>query len=373
MKTNPKNERIKRAYFRYLKEARQQGEQSVDAVAAALDRFEDHTKRRDFSAFHVEQAVSFKAKLAQQRNGRTKELLSKSTQVHMLASLKAFLTWLAGQPGYKSRIAYSDAEYFNASFKDTAIARADRGVIGPTVEQVRYVLSTMPDRSDIEKRNRAVLAFAMLTGARDNAIASLKLKHLDVPGGKVIQDAREVRTKAAKTITTWFFPVGEDIRAIVGEWALFLRRDRLWSEDDPLFPKTKVIVGRSGYEAAGLKRENWSTAAPIRAVFRQAFSAADLPCFNPHSLRNTLARLGEQACRNPEELKAWSQNLGHESVLTTLRSYGQVDRHRQADIMAGLASRVARGDSDEDSVESLSKRLAEKLSRVTAGERRPNP
>jgi len=64
--------------------------------------------------------------------------------------------------------------------------------------------------TDIELRNRAVMAFTLLTGARDGAIASPKLKHVDVLEGKVVQDAREVRTKFSKTFTTWFFPVGED-------------------------------------------------------------------------------------------------------------------------------------------------------------------
>ena len=46
---NPENERIKRAYFVYLKEARRLGEHSVDCAAAALAKFEDYTKFRDFT------------------------------------------------------------------------------------------------------------------------------------------------------------------------------------------------------------------------------------------------------------------------------------------------------------------------------------
>ena len=43
-KHNAVNERIKREYFTYLKEAKRQSEASVDAVAAALARFEAHTR-----------------------------------------------------------------------------------------------------------------------------------------------------------------------------------------------------------------------------------------------------------------------------------------------------------------------------------------
>ena len=57
---------------------------------------------------------------------------------------------------------------------------------------------------------------------------------------------------------------------------------------------------------------------------------------NPHSLRKTLSQLGERICRTPEEFKAWSQNLGHENVLTTFTSYGEVSLHRQAELLKGL-------------------------------------
>ena len=94
------------------------------------------------------------------------------------------------------------------------------------------------------------------------------------------------------------------------------------------------------FAAAGLDRKHWSNAGPIRTIFKGAFTAAGLPYFNPHSFRKTLALLGGQKCKTPEEYKAWSQNLGHEDVLTTFRSYGDVSSYRQAEIIrsfGGLA------------------------------------
>jgi hypothetical protein len=49
-----------------------------------------------------------------------------------------------------------------------------------------------------------------------------------------------------------------------------------------------------------------------------------------------LALLDGHICNSPEEYKAWSQNLGHENVLTTFSSYGDVARHRQAEIIRAL-------------------------------------
>jgi integrase len=195
----------------------------------------------------------------------------------------------------------------------------------------------MPATTEIERRDRALVAFTILTGARDGAIASLKLKHVDIDQGRVDQDARQVKTKFSKSFTTWFFPVGDDIRQIVVDWVNYLRREKLWGLDDPLFPATKIVVGNSRhFEASGLDRKHWSGAGPIRDIFKRAFAAAGLPYFNPHSFRKTLALLGGQICKSPEEYKAWSQNLGHENVLTTFSSYGDVARHRQAEIIRAL-------------------------------------
>lgn len=206
--------------------------------------------------------------------------------------------------------------YFNLSEKDTRVATARREKIVPTLEQIKHVLELMPTNTAIEKRNRSIIAFTILTGARDSAIASMKLKHVDLFVGSVFQDAREVKTKFSKTFTTFFFPVDDDIRQIVYDWVTYLREVLFFGNDDPLFPKTTIIQGDDMvFERSGLTREHWRTATTIRAIFHEAFAMAGLPYFNPHSFRNTLANLGEKICRTPEDFKAWSQNLGHESVM----------------------------------------------------------
>ena len=173
--------------------------------------------------------------------------------------LKRFFVWLAGQPGYKSRISYSDAEYFNLSAKETRIAKAPRPARIPTLEQIRHVIHTMPASTEIERRDRALIAFTILTGARDGAIASFKLEHIDINSAKIDQDAREVRTKFSKSFVTTFFPVGDDFRAVVAAWVAYLRTEKLWGLRDPLFPATKVAVGDNlRFAATGLDRKHWS-------------------------------------------------------------------------------------------------------------------
>jgi len=338
-KYNSENERIKRKYLIFLKEAKRQNEASIDAVAKALSRFDEYNKFNNFKRFHFEQAVGFKDHLAKQDNRRTGQKLSKATLNSTLRQLKDFFQWLSQETGYKSRINYTDAEYFNLSEKDTRIATAKRQKPVPTIEQIKHVIESMAVNTAIEQRNRALIAFILLTGSRDSAVASMKLKHVDLIVGSVYQDAREVKTKFSKTFTTYFFPVGDEIQQIVIDWVGFLKDKLLYGNDDPLFPQTKVGQSEERrFEPCGLKREHWSNASPIRKIFKDAFENAGLDYFNPHSFRNTLVAIGQKRCQTPEEFKAWSQNLGHEKVLTTLYSYGDVQPERQGEIIQKLGN-----------------------------------
>jgi integrase len=339
-KHNANNERMKRRYYEYLKDAKGQSEQTVDATAKALSRFEEHSGWRDFKAFHYQQAVAFKNHLFGKRAQLSGEKLSKATLHATLANLKRFFQWLSDKPGYKSKFQYSDADYFSLSDKDVRIATAKREQKAPTLVQVRHVIAMMPNESETDRRNRTLVAFTLLTGARDSAIASIKLKHVDMQTGCIFQDARDVRTKFSKTFTSYFFPVGVDIRAIVEDWVLYLRNTKLWSNDAPLFPATQVLFNPTSrqFEATGIGNKGWSSTGPIRAIFQEAFGNAGLPYFNPHSFRNTLVQLGESICRSPEDFKAWSQNLGHEKVLTTFFSYGEVAQNRQGEIIQALGN-----------------------------------
>jgi hypothetical protein len=57
---------------------------------------------------------------------------------------RIFFPLAAEQPGYRSRIRYSDADYFRLSEKDTRIAKATRPRPVPTSEQIESVLERSP-------------------------------------------------------------------------------------------------------------------------------------------------------------------------------------------------------------------------------------
>ena len=65
----------------------------------------------------------------------------------------------------------------------------------------------------------------------------------------------------------------------------------------------------------------------------------------------------------PEDFKAWSQNLGHEGVLTTFYSYGEVQPQRQSDIFQRLkkSAEVSKSEGPEFMKEATAGQLLEML------------
>lgn len=336
-KHNAENERVKRDYLRWLKGSQGRSEQTLDIAAAAINRFEAQTGYRPFKSFRRDQAINFKEHLGTARHAVTGKPLAKATTYGTLKSVQAFFEWLSREPGYRSHVHISDAAYFRPTDNDARIATARRDRPAPSLEQVQHVLSRMPIDTTVQRRDRAVVGLILLTGARDAAVASLRIKHLDLDRRQLIQDAREVKTKRAKTFTTTFFPVGDVAVEAVATWVAELKTDLLYGPDDPLFPATKNGLDEAGlFAPVGVERSFWSTAAPIRELFRRAFLGAGLPYYGPHSLRRTLTALAYDLNLGTRDLKAWSQNLGHESVLTTLGSYGTLSPSEQSSAILSI-------------------------------------
>ena len=338
-KINEENERIKRRYAQHLKEARGRDQKSVEKIMAAILKFENCIGYKSFKLFNIEQAISFKRKLETTKNARTGKPLSVATIDGTLRAVKGFVHWLAGQPGYKSRISYSDSDYFRVSAKDARIAHANRNAPHPTMEQALHAFNQMPNGTDIEKRNKAMFAFLMLSGARDGAIVSLRLKHIDLVDGCVYQDARDVNTKNSKTFTTWFLPVDPAYRECFETWVNILRNEKLYGHEDALFPKPEMGLAKGGgFAVMGLSRDTYANTAKFCNVIKQAFISAGLPAFAPHSFRKTLVKYFDQICQTREQFKALTLNIGHDSVITSILSYMPIPVERQKELIKGMGA-----------------------------------
>lgn len=340
---NEKNERLKRQFMEYRKYARQLSDKTLDRELAALERFDVWNERKDFAKFHRAWAMGFRDHLERTKTAKGKPL-GKSSVRAILATMREFTLWLSQQDGFRSRVRAADAEYFNLSRRDEAEARAAPTRPAPSVKQAKRALGSMPAVTPREMRDKALFGLLCLTGIRISALISLRIKHVDLEDKSVTQNPREVATKFGKSMHTFFAKGFPEAEAALRVWITHLEDVALYGPDDPLFPATAISAqANTGFKAEGFTRKPWKSTESARKIVNAAFIAVGLPTFGPHAFRHMLARHAAKNCNSVAEIVATSQNLGHTDVLTTLRSYGQIDRDRMRELITG--------ESDDDVLE----------------------
>ena len=221
-------------YQVYLLEGKGRNEKTVDAILRHIWKFSELCGHVDFRCVDIDQIVRYKTRLqAIEHDG---EGLSASTIVHALADVRGFFKWLRKQAAYEE-IAEDLLDYFSASRQLVQIANAPVEKTYPTHEDVVTVVEAMPTQTFIDRRNRALISFAYLTGVRVGALITLRLKHVDPDRRMVKQYAvDQVATKNSKTMRTAWFPVGKEFEQIVIDWLAEMRS--LGADPEtPLFPR----------------------------------------------------------------------------------------------------------------------------------------
>ena len=320
---NLANEQIKQTYFEFLKHVDGKSPKTIIQHEKSILKFENSTAFKDFKTFDQKQAIAFKSSFNEKK-------LSISTIASTINQVKRFFGWLRLQHGYKRSIKDNDIGYFNLSDKDKRAASAPADKHYPSLKLIERVVQAMPHDTAIEKRNRAIIAFTAITGIRDGATISLKLKHFDAGQNLVLQNPKEVTTKASKRIDTFVFPLSDLLEDIFLEWVQYLQNDLAFSNHDPLFPRTAIKHDENlCFAKSGLSKEHWTSATAMRAIFRIAFESVGEEYYGPHSLRHMIVSEAYSRKLSHGEIKAWSQNLGHDGLLVTLNSYGKLSVEEQ--------------------------------------------
>jgi len=345
----PENERIKHQYFEWLRDAKRMSELTINKAKLALKKYDIFTQHANFKLFRKADAVEFKRCLRESNARGTDSKLSLSTLDHTLYAVKEFFIWLARQEGYRSRIDRDDLEYFNLSAHERRIAKAPTHRLYPTLHEVLKVLGDMPSETDLNKRDRALIAFSLLTAVRPGALASLRIKHVNLERMEVIQDPREVKTKFRKFITTYFFPVGVLPLDIFSNYFTHVTKNKGYGPDDALFPKSHSGFTTDGIPTSALSREHWANGQHINQIIKKAFQASGITAYTTHCFRHTLGAYGEEVCTTPEEWKAWSLNLGHKNAAITFNSYGNMNVTTQARVFMRLRSKPKNTETAEES------------------------
>ena len=365
------NELVKRQYFDYLKESRGYSQNSIITYEGSILQWQDFSKDVDFRAFNKKCAVEFKDWLAI-RKGKRGDTLSVSFQYQTIRKVNDFFFWLSRQDGYRQHIQETDVEFLKLGKKESRQALQSKRRRVPSMEVVKKTIEGIEPKTEIDKRDRALLSFTLITGARISAIVSLPMSAFDPHEMVVDQDpSNEVKTKFSKRITTAFFPIEyKEAQRYFIEWYEYLKNERGFKENDPLFPATKVENGKeniSYYSTGKVERIFWSNSSPARKIFEKRFKAVEEPYYNPHSFRRLLVKEFMKKPLTEEQKKAISQNLGHENVVTTFGSYGygHIEESRQIELLREIeavqnGSGEVRYNISEDELQTLLRKVASK-------------
>ncbi len=352
MKANVGNEKLKRNYFRWLREAKGYSESTVVAIERELSRWEEFNNHDDFGRFSVSRVVAFK-KHWEEPSGQASRL-SPSSRYHCLQHLRSFFQWLSSQPGHRSKISVEAISYLSLDRKTVQALNSPKRPRCASLEYARQLAGSIEIATEIDQRDRALIGFLLLSGMRDKAIATLPLGCFDADTLEVQQDfAAGVDTKFGKSSVTTLLKFDFQLISWVVEWAKHLKETKLFDGKAPLFPRCKVVQSEGGFsfESKEVEPVFWRSAGSIVRILGERAERAGLPYFNPHSFRHAHIQLALRYCRNAEQLKAVSQNVGHADVGTTLTTYGRLDQFRVSQVLTQLNLGESAGEEDDPEVQ----------------------
>ena len=339
LKANLENEKIKEKYFDYLKESEGSAEATINAHKKSIFRYEEFSDFEDFRNYDKKRAVEYKKWLEEKKDPRTNKQISITTVYHYVRNLREFFKYLAIQPQYKNKILLTDVDYLKLSKKQARIATSSKREHFPTFEQVKKVIETIEINSEIDKRDRALLSFTLLSGMRDSAIITLPIGCFDENKLFVNQDPKlGVKTKFSKTIRSYLFKFDETLLKYFLDWYRYLKTEKLFGNADPIFPRNKVVNAENSLSFVSNEVDNqfWQSATSIRDIFKQRFQHVGIEYFQPHTFRHLAVKMALQKCKNGHEIKAVSQNFGHEYVNTVMTTYGTLNDSQMSEIMSGM-------------------------------------
>ncbi len=334
MAVNKQNEKIKRKYFYRMREAEGFAEATICKIEKSILLYEDFTSHEDFSGFSQKKATEFKRWLAS-RKYRGKNLSIKTMYYH-LRSLKSFLKWLSCQSGYKTKVTLDSISYLTLDRKKVKAATAPVLTRFPTLVHVKKLTNSIDAKSPLNKRDRALVSFLFLSGMRHSAICSLPLMCFNRHTLEIYQDPQKgVDTKFGKTILSRLLSFDNLLTDYVTSWYDYLDKERGFTPQDPLFPQSKVDkeFGSLAYSCNDIRPEFWHSSNSIRVILKTHSEKAGLEYFKPHAFRHGAIHHAMRFCKNAEQIKALSQNFGHENIGTTMTTYGKLDWSSQSSII----------------------------------------
>lgn len=320
--------------YKWQIHAKQWDDQTRKAKLHAIRAFEEFDGGKPFAGLTIDRVDAFRdhlVALSQRPDG-----IARSTLQHRAGHLREFIKWLVLQSGYK----HLDGGIADAMIlKRKVVRQATQPETKPsaTFEEVLEMLDRLPHNSLMEERDRALFAATYANGFRAKVQTNLKIGNVDLNTKRTNQNGLREFAKNGKTYDAGPYAGFEPFLEVYLDWVRKLR-DLGFSEEDAVFPSNiDLVQKRLPLDASHATVPSMRSEHAIRRVFREA-SATVSKSYSPHSARRTITTCQIKICRTPAELRAVSQNLGHESLETTIKYYAKLSDTDRFQILEDMAS-----------------------------------
>ena len=346
------NERVIRSYIE-VKRFRL-AESTISQILNAIEKYQEFTEYKDFKQFDLKSVNKYVRYLRDLK-------LSVSTINGCLTYLRNFLEWLSSQTGYKSRIKLDVVELLSINNNELNQLNKSINKDYPTIEQAKTIFDAVTVKNEVDRRDKALIAFATLTGIRSEALRTLTLGSIDIQKMEVFQSKKMgVKTKFGKDIFSKIFNFDEGMQDFFVEWYKYLKEIKLYNNTDPLFPKTKRRQTEDdlSFICDELEPEFWQAHSSISKVFIERAKQAGIKAFSPHRYRDLAASLAIEKCDGDFYLvKAVSQHFGHENTRLLIDTYAPLRAQELSKAFDKINDKSNKNNFTDEELQTLKKAL----------------
>lgn len=226
-------------------------------------------------------------------------------------------------------------------------------------------LIDFPENNIIDKRDKALLCFLLLSAGRIDAIRTAPIGSFNTKNCDFIQNPQlGMKTKFSKYIDSTLFRFKQEYIDIIVNWVNLLVKDYKFGKSAPLFPK--ITVDYKDTSKYIVTKEFYKNQGSISSILRKRFKNIGQKGFSAHKFRHLALETAWGLIRGGTQFKVVSQNVGHESMTTALKHYANMPPHEYKEIIRNIVP----DDSEERLIKDVStKELSEILAKRLANER----
>ena len=325
-KLNPDNVKIKGKYKQFLKHQRLEKltDETINSKLSKISRYEEINRYENFKSLDINKGIKFYDYLENEFEGKR---INISTLLSYLLAVKEFYIWFAeNYPKYKRKI-LAVISVFEPREEHKRLANAVKLREFPTKEEFEKIIS-FDAVSISDKRDKVFIIFLLISCARINAVATSKIAAVNLSSMLYIQDSEDgVLTKRNKYIVSQLFKFKQEYFDMLGDWVGELRKIYHFNDESLLFPSIQNNIPNPN---VGLKEADYNR------ILKNRCQSAGVKTYTAHEFRHLGISSALSYVRTGLQLKALSQSVGHELIMTILQQYANMTPEVYLDILANL-------------------------------------